>query len=330
MARRLSLCCLAAQETARFADSPYDVLRKQGYGLVGRHSAVKLCHWLRKSLRGKGHCYKQEFYGIQSHRCLQMSPAVAHCDFRCIYCWRPVEFTQGVSMGQDVDPPEEIASGSIAAQRKLLSGYGGVPDLVPIDRFRESLDPRHAAISLGGEPTIYPRLGELIHEYSRRGMTTFLVTNGSYPEALESLSTEPTQLYISLSAPSEAVHLRVNRPVVSGSWRSILNSLDLLASFRCRTVVRLTLVRGLNMEGIDAYARLIRQSSPHFVEVKAYMFVGWSRHRLTIACMPSFAEIRRFADALQTSSGYLKVCESASSRVVLLAREPGSALIQSA
>ena len=321
---------LPSDKAALIGNPAYDLLRKQGYGMVGRHSAVKLCHWLRKSLRGKGHCYKQEFYGIQSHRCLQMSPSVAHCDFRCIYCWRPVEFTQGVEMGEEIDGPEEIVSGSIASQRKLLSGYGGVPDLVPNGRFKEALEPKHAAISLAGEPTLYPRLGELIHEYSKRGMTTFLVTNGSFPAALENLTTEPTQLYISLSAPSEALHLSVNRPIVKGSWKSIMESLDLIGSFGCRTVVRLTLARGLNMVEAGSYAELVGRSSPDFVEVKAYMFVGWSRHRLTIGNMPSFVEIRRFADSLQAASGYQKECESASSRVVLLARDPGSRMIRAA
>jgi len=319
---------LPSDKATWIANPAYDTLRKQGYGIVGRHSAVKLCHWLRKSLRGRGHCYKQEFYGIQSHRCLQMSPSVAHCDFKCIYCWRPVEFTQGAEMGKDIDGPQEIVSGSIATQKKLLSGYGGVPDLVPNGRFKESLEPRHAAISLAGEPTLYPHLGELIHEYSERGMTTFLVTNGSLPKALENLTAEPTQLYISLSAPSEALHLGINRPIVSGSWQSILSSLDLLGSFGCRTVVRLTLARGLNMVEEDAYAELIRRSSPDFVEVKAYMFVGWSRYRLSIGNMPSFAEIRRFADYIQVDSGYQKAGESASSRVVLLARDPGPTTIR--
>ncbi|TLN08521.1 4-demethylwyosine synthase TYW1, partial [bacterium] len=95
------------------------------------------------------------------------------------------------------------------------------------------------------------------------------------------------------------------------------------------TVVRLTLARGLNMVEADAYADLIRRSSPDFVEVKAYMFVGWSRHRLSIGNMPSFAEIGRFADMIQAALGYPRAGESASSRVVLLARDPGSTMIRS-
>ncbi|MCK4309827.1 MAG: 4-demethylwyosine synthase TYW1, partial [Methanomicrobia archaeon] len=65
------------------------LLRKQRYKIVGEHSAVKLCHWLKKSLMEDRVCYKQKFYGIKSHRCLQMTPAVISCTHKCLFCWRP-------------------------------------------------------------------------------------------------------------------------------------------------------------------------------------------------------------------------------------------------
>ncbi len=297
---------------------PYRTLRKHGYGLVGRHSGVKLCHWLRKSLRGEGHCYKQEFYGIESHRCLQMSPCVAHCNFRCVFCWRPVDLTEGNSIEGQVDDPRSIVEGSIKAQRKLLSGFGGVPDLVDRASFEEALSPKHAAISLAGEPTLYPYLGELLREYSKAGMTTFLVTNGSMPEALENLAREPTQLYVSLSAPDEGHHHSINHPTVGGSWQSIQRTLDGLSSFDCRTVIRLTMARGLNMIHPEKYAEMIRRASPDFVEVKAYMFVGWSRYRLSMGNMPSFDEICTFAADISSRCGYEKIDSFAPSRVALL------------
>jgi len=61
-------------------------LRKQGYRLVGGHSAVKICEWTRNSLRGKGACYKYAFYGIRSHQCLQMTTSM-FCASRCKFCW---------------------------------------------------------------------------------------------------------------------------------------------------------------------------------------------------------------------------------------------------
>ncbi len=315
--RSIEGALLATEGSCPMHETMYSTLRKQGYGLVGRHSGVKLCHWLRKSLRGEGHCYKEEFYGIESHRCLQMSPAVANCTFKCIYCWRPVDLTDSTYIA-DPDDPSEIVDGSVQAHRKLVSGYGGVPDIVDRGKFHEACDPTHAAISLAGEPTLYPRLGELIDEYRKRRMTAFLVTNGSLPKALSDLSREPTQLYVSLSAPTEPLHLEVNRPLVKGSWKSIQDSLELVQSFRCRTVIRLTMVRGLNMVEAGRYSELIRKARPDFVEVKAYMFVGWSRYRLCIGNMPSFGDIAGFADEISAKSGYRKLDESASSRVVLL------------
>jgi len=208
-------------------------------------------------LRGNGSCYKEKFYGISSHRCLQMSPSVAHCNFRCVFCWRPVDLTEDTSMGEDVDDAGLIARESIEAQRKLVSGYGGAPDLVDMRKYREALEPRHAAISLAGEPTLYPRLGELIEEYRKMGMTTFLVTNGSQPQVLSSLSSEPTQLYVSLSSPDEATHLKVNRPAVRGTWSALMETLDIFPSLGCRKVVRMTMVRGLNMHSPSAYAEMI-------------------------------------------------------------------------
>ncbi|MEM2094375.1 MAG: hypothetical protein QXI32_03660, partial [Candidatus Bathyarchaeia archaeon] len=50
-------------------------LRREKYQLVGSHSAVKKCSWLHKSLTGGAACYKSQFYGIKSWRCLQMTPA---------------------------------------------------------------------------------------------------------------------------------------------------------------------------------------------------------------------------------------------------------------
>jgi len=64
------------------------LLKKQKYQIVGRHSAVKKCRWLHNSLVQNRHCYKQEWYNIKSHRCLQMTPTVIYCTNRCLSCWR--------------------------------------------------------------------------------------------------------------------------------------------------------------------------------------------------------------------------------------------------
>src|SRR5207245_1059218 len=69
-----------------------EVLERQGYRIVGEHSGVKLCHWTKASLTKGVGCYKQTFYGIESHRCLQMTPAVDACNLACQFCWRTQEW----------------------------------------------------------------------------------------------------------------------------------------------------------------------------------------------------------------------------------------------
>ena len=108
--------------------------------------------------------------------------------------------------------------------------------------YKESLDPVHAAISLEGEPTLYPLLGELVEAYKDRGFkSVFIVTNGTKPKLLENLSCEPSQLYVSLCAPDEETYEKTCRPMVSGAWDKLLETIELLDSFSCPTVLRHTL-----------------------------------------------------------------------------------------
>ncbi len=294
------------------------VLEKHGYRMVGRHSAVKLCHWVRERLlRGRA-CYKAKFYGIESHRCVQLTPSVAWCQHRCAFCWRPVEHTQGAELSGEVDEPGSIAKGAIEAQRALLSGYGGESRVSRRD-FLEALEPRHAAISLAGEPTSYPLLPELVQEFHRMGMSTFVVSNGMNPGVMERL--RPTQMYLSLPAPTPEVYRALVRPVVRDGWERLMQSLEVLSEMRsrCRTAVRITLVRGYNFLP-ERYAELVEVAEPQFVEAKSYMHVGYSRRRLSRERMPLYREVREFALALAEATGYRVKDASEESRVVLLSR----------
>ena len=98
------------------------LLKKQHYEIVGKHSAVQICRWTKKSLRGEGVCYKEKFYGIKSHLCCQMSPAVMWCPNRCVHCWRAIELNLGTEIKKE-DSPKEIIDKCILAQRKLLKGF---------------------------------------------------------------------------------------------------------------------------------------------------------------------------------------------------------------
>ncbi|ASJ03314.1 wyosine biosynthesis protein TYW1 [Thermococcus profundus] len=301
-----------------------NLFRKQHYALVGRHSSVKLCHWLKESIKHDRFCYKQKFYGIHSHRCLQMTPVTAWCTHNCIFCWRPMEGFLGTELPQPWDDPAFIVEESIKAQRKLLVGYKGMPN-INMKKFEEAWNPRHAAISLSGEPMLYPYMGDLVEEFHKRGFTTFIVTNGTVPERLEEMKKEdklPTQLYVSLTAPDIETYNRVNVPMIPDGWERIKETLRLMNDAQTRTVIRMTLVKGENMSNPEGYAKLIKLANPMFVEAKAYMFVGFSRNRLTINNMPRHEEIKAFAEELlKYLPGYHLEDEYEPSRVVLLMRD---------
>ncbi len=288
----------------------------QHYKVVGNHSAVKLCFWLRKSMRDGGVCYKQKFYGIQSHRCLQMTPWL-FCSNSCRYCWRIVEKTK-IKVSK-TDSPEKIIEGCIKGQRELISGFKGFSG-VNLKKWKEAQDPNNAAISLVGEPTLYPKLSGLIEEFHSRGFSTFLVTNGQFPSALGKIS-EPTNLYISLDAPDKASYKKIDMPSKKDFWERINKSLELMNSFSCRKVLRLTLVKGWNMHSPERYAKLIEKSGADFVEAKGYVHVGESQKRLERSTMPTHAEVKAFSEKLSKASGYGFKDEQVESRVVLLSNK---------
>lgn len=286
-------------------------LTKQGYHLAA-HGAVKPCLWLNRSLRGGGQCYKHHFYGISSHRCVQMTPTLS-CNHLCLHCWRPID--EPVALPAAWIEPKDLLDGLLMEQQRILSGYGGATT-TDRSRLEEARHPAHVAISLMGEPTLYPYLGELIREIGRRGLTSFLVTNGTMPDALENLN--PTQLYLSLNAPTEALYRRISNPSSSGLWEKIIESLSVFKDAPCRTVVRMTLARRLNMDDPELYTNLLERAEPDFVEAKAYMHLGRSRARLSRDAMPEHSEILTFARELSATLGYELEDDVPLSRVALL------------
>ncbi|MFA5303084.1 MAG: 4-demethylwyosine synthase TYW1 [Candidatus Nanoarchaeia archaeon] len=295
---------------------------KKRYKMAGEHSAVKLCNWTRNSLREKGVCYKEKFYNIKSHRCLQMTPAVAWCQHYCLFCWRPTEFTQGNSMNNvAIDEPKKIVDEAIKAQRKLLIGFKG-NSKIDKNKLKEALNPNQAAISLAGEPTLYPRIGELIQEFHNRGFTTFLVTNGLNTEVIKNLKPLPTQLYITLVASNVKDYLRLTKSSLKKKgFDNLLETIRLTKKLSTRKVLRLTLVKGYNMASPKEYANIIKQGDVHFVEAKSYMHVGSSIERLSKENMPTFEEINEFSLQLAKELGWKIIDWHEPSRVCLIAKQ---------
>lgn len=298
------------------ADGPKQVDDPE-YHSVG-HTAVQTCGWTKNALVGEGTCYKHRFYGIQSHRCIQMTPVVK-CNERCVFCWRD-HTGHAYELGDvEWDDPAAVAEASIDLQRRLLSGYGG-NDAVPDRRFEAAMEPRHVAISLDGEPTLYPYLPGLIEEFHDRGITTFLVSNGTHPNVLRAC--EPTQLYLSVDAPDRSTYESTVVPVADDAWDRLIESLDVLADADTRTVIRTTLVAGRNDHHPAWYAGMVDRADADFVEFKAYMHVGHSRSRLDRSAMPDHERVRAFAERAQQHLPHDELRAVPASRVVMLARDP--------
>jgi tRNA wybutosine-synthesizing protein 1 len=294
------------------------ILEKQRYRIVGNHSGVKLCHWMRQKLFFNRPCYKEQFYGITTHRCLQMTPTVDQCNQECLFCWR--YHGEHELDRKTLDEPEKLLEDALEAQRALLTGFKG-DDRCNLDYWHEGQEPTQVAISLAGEPTIYPYLGDFIELCHRRNMTTFLVTNGTLPKALEKLDPLPTQLYVTVAAPTEEIYKKLCQPH-SGSrdWRNLRTTLELLPSLSTRTVIRHTLLEGWNLTDVEKYAELDSLAEPMFIEPKGYVFVGHSRQILSISNMPKHETIRDFGSQLAGKLGYEILDEKEDSRVVLLGK----------
>jgi len=306
-------------------------LKKQHYGIVGNHSAIQICRWTKKSLIDKGECFKQKFYGIKSHLCCQMSCCAVFCQNKCLHCWRAIELTEGKDMEKKkIDKPNEIINGCIKQQRKLLSGFKG-NEKVNKKKLKEAQEPMQFAISLTGEPTLYPKIGELISELRKKGKTSFLVTNGLNPEVLRKLNKNkqlPTQLYLSLNSPNKRLYNKWHNSKTKNAWKKFNKTLSIFPKLKTRKVIRMTLVKGINSnmkeEMIKEYAELIKKAKSDFLEIKGYMSVGFARNRKGMGydAMPTYEEIKDYSKKIAKFLPNHKILdEHEFSRVVLIGKD---------
>jgi tRNA wybutosine-synthesizing protein 1 len=213
-----------------------------------------------------------------------------------------------------------IIEGSLDAQKKLLAGFGD--DKNPNHTaYKQSKNVKHVALSLTGEPIIYPKINEMIKNYHERGISTFLVTNAQYAEEIKKL-TPVTQLYLSIDAPNKELLKKIDNPLFDDYWERMNKSLDYLSERKERTAIRLTAIKDLNMCEAEKYAELINKGNPDFVEVKGYMYLGASRERLEKNNMPLHEEVVDFSKELNKFlEDYEIASEHIRSRVVLFAKK---------
>lgn len=304
-----------------------EMLKRQHYEIAGKHSVVKVCEWTKHSLRGEGVCYKEKFYGIKSAGCCEMSPASVFCDNKCLHCWRAIENTQGNKMDRKLlDSAEKVIAECIKGRKKLLTGFKG-NSKVNKKKLQEAQEPSHFAISLIGEPMIYPQIGKLVELLRKAKKTSFIVTNGLHPEKVKELAKKkqlPTQLYVSLNAYDKESFDKWHNSCQKNAWKKFNQTLDLLKKLKnkTRTILRMTIVRHLNMNerAIRGFSELIKKANPLFVEVKGYISVGYARKRLGYETMPFLDDVDNFSKKLAKACNMKILGRHECSRIVLLGK----------
>jgi tRNA wybutosine-synthesizing protein 1 len=290
-----------AKEMVPRSSPTYAALTKQGYTIVGSHSGVKICRWTKSALRGRGSCYKFSFYGIKSHLCMETTPSLS-CSNKCVFCWRHGTNPVGTVWRWQVDAPEMIFDGVKEGHYKKIKMLKGVPG-VRAERFAEAMRIRHCALSLVGEPIFYPHINEFLGLLHKEHISSFLVCNAQHPDQLATLD-HVTQLYVSIDASNKESLKKIDRPLHRDFWERFQRCLDILQEqrFRQRTVFRLTLVKGFNIEDeAEGYAELVARGLPCFVEVKGVTFCGTSTSAgagLTMQNVPFYEEVCEFVHAL--------------------------------
>ncbi|KAI4103749.1 MAG: hypothetical protein LQ339_004081 [Xanthoria mediterranea] len=294
------------KEMVSTSSPTYAALTKQGYTIIGSHSGVKICRWTKSALRGRGSCYKYSFYGIKSHLCMETTPSLS-CSNKCVFCWRHGTNPVGTSWRWKVDPPDMIFEGAKEAHVKKIKMMRGVPG-VRAERFQEAMRIRHCALSLVGEPIFYPHINEFLRLLHAERISSFLVCNAQHPEQLAALG-KVTQLYVSIDASNKESLRKVDRPLHRDFWERFLQCLDIIRAkrFEMRTVFRLTLVKGFNVEDeAEGYAELVARGLPCFVEVKGVTYCGTSSSAgagLTMQNVPFYGEVVAFVEALNAAMG---------------------------
>ncbi|KAK6384425.1 Fe-S oxidoreductase [Exophiala oligosperma] len=309
-------------------ESPtYTALTKQGYTIVGSHSGVKICRWTKSALRGRGSCYKNSFYGIASHLCMETTPSLS-CSNKCVFCWRHGTNPVSTTWRWQVDDPQMIFDGAKEGHYKKIKMMRGVPG-VRSERFEEAMRIRHCALSLVGEPIFYPHINEFVGLLHGEQISSFLVCNAQHPQQLRDLR-RVTQLYVSIDASNKDSLRKIDRPLHRDFWERFQSCLEILREKRFiqRTVFRLTLVKGFNIEDeAEGYADLVEKGLPCFVEIKGVTYCGTSTSSnagLTMQNVPFYEEVVAFVEALDralTKRGleYGIAAEHAHSCCILLA-----------
>jgi tRNA wybutosine-synthesizing protein 1 len=249
-----------------------------------------------------------------------------------VFCWRHHKNPVGKEWRWKTDDPHFIVEQAVKTHVSMIKEAKGIPG-VQMDRWQEAHTVRHCALSLVGEPIMYPRIDELLGDLHGRKISTFLVTNGQHPQSIETLR-PITQLYVSVDAPTPESLIAIDRPLFNDAWDRLKRSLSSLKQKGQRTVARLTVVKGWNSDDVEGYAKLIALGHVSLVEVKGVTFCGKSdASNLNMSNTPWHHEVVALTQNLQKELAKLRqeakddpppeyglACEHKHSCSVLLAR----------
>ena len=127
-----------------------------------------------------------------------------------------------------------------------------------------------------------------------------------------------TQLYLSLDGSTPEGLRKLDRPLFKDYWDRFMKSLENLSKRKERTVIRITLVKGYNMEDIEGVAKLVKIAQPTFVELKGMTFSGQGC-RLSMENCPWHYEVKEYGEKLASLlEDYDICCEHAHSCSVLI------------
>ena len=77
-----------------------------------------------------------------------------------------------------------ILDGAMENHYRMLKSMNGVPGVLE-ERLQEARRIRHCALSLVGEPIMYPHINEFVDMLHERKISSFLVTNAQFPEKVK-------------------------------------------------------------------------------------------------------------------------------------------------
>ena len=193
----------------------------------------------------------------------------------------------------------------------------------------EAMNPNHAAISLDGEPLLFPKINGLVGEFRNRRMTSFIVTNSTMTKVIENMDILPSQFYFTLAAPNKKIYQKTCRPMIKEGWNRVLDTMNLIESLDCRTLIRLTAVKDLNINEIliEEYAKIIEKANPNFFEIKGFTLQAKAlliKERLKSELplqeyFPDFDYLHKIALKFQEISGFPIIYANETSRDILFA-----------